>query len=179
MEDKMIANLEEQTGKKFSELIEIARKSGLEKHGQIVSHLKETLGIGHGQANLIAHRLKQSDAGSQTEKDLVSEQYQHRQNLKTIYDSLEKHIKGFGADVEIAPKLKSVSFRRKRQFALIQPTTKTRVDLGLKFDNRPIGGRLESSGPFGAMCTHRIQLTDASQVDAELIQLIREAYEEG
>ena len=45
-------------------------------------------------------------------------------------------------------------------------------------NDRLIGGRLESSGPFGSMCTHRVQLTDPTQVDEELIGLIREAYEE-
>ena len=66
----------------------------------------------------------------------------------------------------------------KRQFALVQSSTRTRIDLGLKFNDRPVGGRLESSGPFGTMCTHRIQLTDISQVDEELLELIEEAYHE-
>lgn len=179
MEDKMIANLEKETGKTMDQLIEIARASGHEKHGQIVKHLKDTLGIGHGYANLVAHKAKQSDASSKAEeKDLVSDQYKGKESLRSIHDAILKHVQTFGKDVEVAPKLKSVSLRRKRQFALIQPTTKTRVDLGLKFNDRPIGGRLEASGPFGSMCTHRVQLTNAVQVDAELIDLIRDAYEE-
>ncbi len=84
----------------------------------------------------------------------------------------------FGKDVEVAPKKASVSFRVNRQFALVQPSTKTRIDLGLKFNDRPVEGRLEASGPFGTMCTHRVQIADTSQVDAELIALIKAAYEE-
>jgi len=71
-----------------------------------------------------------------------------------------------------------VSFRRKRQFALVQPTTKKRIDLGLKFNDRPHGDRLGQSGPFGTMCTHRVQLTELSQVDKELLNWIKEAYNE-
>jgi hypothetical protein len=59
---------------------------------------------------------------------------------------------------------------------LIQPSTKTRIDLGLKFNDKPYAGRLETSGPFGAMFTHRVQITEVSQVDKELINWIKEAY---
>ena len=52
--------------------------------------------------------------------------------LKPIYDKIIKEISKFGKDIEIAPKKAAVSLRRKRQFALVQPSTKTRVDLGLK-----------------------------------------------
>lgn len=65
---------------------------------------------------------------------------------------------------------------KQRQFLLIQPSTKTRIDLGLKFNDRAASGRLVGSGPFGTMCTHRVQITDASQVDAELMGIIRDAY---
>ncbi|NQV53580.1 MAG: DUF4287 domain-containing protein [Flavobacteriales bacterium] len=175
----MIQNLEELTGKNFDELIQMAKNSGFAKHGEMVKWLKETLDIGHGYANLVAMKAREADAASVAEQvDLVSEQYKDRPELKPIYDALMKRIEGFGSEVEVAPKVKSVSVRRKRQFALIQATTKTRVDLGLKFNNRPIEGRLEASGPFGAMCTHRVQLTDAKQVDDELIGLIKEAFNE-
>ena len=49
----------------------------------------------------------------------------------------------------------NVSVRRKKQFALIQPSTKTRLDLGLILKGRPVEGRLEPSGSFNAMFTHR------------------------
>ncbi len=103
-------------------------------------------------------------------------QYAGKEALKPIYEKLEVAIKTFGGDVEVAPKKAAVSFRRKRQFALVQPTTKTRVDLGLKFNNWPHEGRLEKSGPFGSMCTHRVQLTSPDQVDDEIIEAIRSAY---
>lgn len=57
-------------------------------------------------------------------------------------------------------------------------STKTRVDLGLKFNDRPHGDWLESIGPYGAMCTHRVQLTDASQVDNELLEWVKAACKE-
>lgn len=95
-----------------------------------------------------------------------------------MYDLLVKKITAFGKDVEIAPKKTSVSLRVKRQFALIQPSSKTRIDLGLKFNDKPHGQRLQTSGPFGTMCTHRVQITDIKQIDKELLGWIKEAYAE-
>ena len=175
---KMIENLEKSTGKNLKHWTNLVQKSGLEKHGAIVKMLKENHGLGHGYANMIVHLAKESAAFSQDDEVLVLDQYKGKENLKSIYDILVPKIRSFGPDVEIVPKKSAVSFRRKRQFALLQPSTKTRLDLGLKYDDRAYAGRLESSGPFGSMCTHRIQLTDATQVDDELINWIKDAYNE-
>ena len=51
------------------------------------------------------------------------------------------------------------------------------MDLGLKIKDKLTTDRLGSSGPFGTMCTHRVQLTSISEVDDELISWIREAYD--
>ncbi len=174
----MEEGLLEKTGKPLSEWISIVKKENLEKHGEMVSFLKTTHGMTHGYANFVVHKTRESDAGSFGEDELIQGQYSKKEELKPIYEKLANEIAGFGEDVEVAPKKAAVSFRRKRQFCLIQPSTKTRVDVGLKFNDRAVSGRLESSGIFGAMCTHRVQLTDIGQVDKELIQLIKDAYSE-
>ena len=56
MAESMIANMPEKTGKSLTEWLKIVKKLPLEKHGQIVSHLKKEYGIGHGFANLVAHK---------------------------------------------------------------------------------------------------------------------------
>lgn len=60
----------------------------------------------------------------------------------------------------------------------VQPSSKTRIDLGLKFNSKPHKGRLEKSGPFGAMCTHRVQLTAIKDIDKEVLGWINEAFKE-
>lgn len=174
----MEKGLLEKTGKPIEYWIKIVKSTGLEKHGQIMNHLKTEHGLTHGFANFVAHKANKSDAGSMEEEQLVIDQYaKGKEHLKPIYELLIEKIKAFGTDVEFAPKKTSVSCRRKKQFALIQPSTKTRIDLGLKFKDKPHEGRLETSGPFGSMCSHRVQLTEINQVDDELIDWIQEAYE--
>ncbi len=82
-----------------------------------------------------------------------------------------------GQDVTITPKKGSVSVIRKRQFVLIKPATKTRIDLGFKLKDKPTTDRLENSGPFGTMCTHRVRISAIDEVDEELKRWIFEAYQ--
>ena len=177
---KMIENLEVKTGKPFQHWIDLVNKSSLTKHGELVKMLKEKHNFGHGYANLVVHTAKKSSArtSSANSDELVNTQYQGKEQLRPIYESLLQKIKKMGPDIEVVPKKNSVSCRRKRQFVLIQPSTKTRIDVGLKFNDRPHEGRLETSGPFGTMCTHRVQLKKISDVDPQLISWVQEAYHE-
>ncbi|MCG8607292.1 DUF4287 domain-containing protein [bacterium] len=180
MEDTMIRNLEEKTGKTLQEWINIVTSSKHEKHKAIVDHLKSEHGLTHGYANLVAHKSLKSDAGSVgSSDDLVAAQYSKgKEELKPIYDKLISLINKFGSDVELAPKKAYVSVRRKKQFAIIQPSTKSRLDIGLNLRGKAPQGRLEPSGSFNAMCSHRIRIANDSEVDQEVVGWIHEAYED-
>ena len=64
-----------------------------------------------------------------------------------------------------------------KQFGLIQPSTKTRVDVGLNLKGTAPTERLEASGSFNAMVSHRVRLASVDEVDGELIGWLRQAYE--
>mgnify|MGYP001822003379 CR=1 FL=1 len=170
----MINNMPEKTGKSLEEWKNILSTKSFEKHSEAVKYLKTEHGVTHGFANTIVTLSKDKN---ETPEDLVSIQYQGKESLKPIYDSLINEVSSFGPDVTITPKKASVSIIRKRQFALIKPATKTRIDLGLKLGSKDLTDRLLNSGPFGTMCTHRVQLTRTDQVDKELIGWLKEAYE--
>lgn len=165
----MINNLPEKTGKSLAQWIPIVKASGLEKHGQIVKMLKTEHGITHGFANLISAKARET--GEET--DLVAAQYQGKESLKPIHDTIMDFAKTLGGDVEIAPKKSSVSLRRKKQFALIVPATKSRIDLGLALKGDAPTERLES---WNAMCSHRVRLETAEGFDDEVKGWMREAY---
>jgi len=144
------------------------------KHSESVNFLKSEHGVTHGFANTIVTLWKDKN---ETPDDLISNQYQGKESLKPIYEQLIKVVKEFGTDVTVAPKKGSVSIIRKKQFALIKPATKTRLDLGLKLVGKDLTERLEDSGPFGTMCTHRVQISSIEHLDEELKEWLREAYE--
>ena len=178
MAASMLANLEEKTGKPLVAWLKLVSASGLEKHGQILKLLKTEHGVTHGFANLITHKALEASKPVQAPLDLVENQYSGpKSGLRPIYDGLIEKIKTFGSDVEISPKKAYVSLRRKKQFALIQPSTKTRVDVGINLKGSDPEGRLEASGSFNAMVSHRVKLTALDQVDDELVGWLRAAYD--
>ena len=170
----MINNMPEKTGKTLEEWTNILKNKNFEKHGEAVKFLKTEYNVTHGFANTIV-TLSKNDQDSQD--DLLTNQYKGKEELKLIYEKLVDAISKFGSDITKTPKKGSVSMIRKRQFALIKPATKTRIDLGLKLKDKPTTARLENSGPFGTMCTHRVRLSTVDEVDKELISWLKEAYQ--
>jgi predicted transport protein len=178
-EQTMLDNLYKNTGKSLDEWITVVRKQNFEKHGQIVKFLKEQHSFTHGYANLVALKAKGSDAGSaESKNDLITQQYQGKEHLKPIYDKLIREIKKFGTDVEIAPKKAYVSLRRKKQFAMLQPATKTRFEIGLNLKGVKQTGKLQAITTANAMCSHKINITAEKDIDREVLEWIQKAYEQ-
>lgn len=177
--EKMAATLKEKTGKSLDEWKAIAQSSGFEKHGEIVKFLKETHGIGHGYANMIAHSLKQSAAAMSQDRDaLIAQQYTGpKAAMRPIYDYLMQQILQFGDDIDVLPMKAYVSLRRNKQFACLQPATKTRMDVGIKLKGVAPTQRLTEGG-FNGMVSHLVQVSDISEVDEELLAWLRQAYEQ-
>ena len=178
-DDAMVARLKDQTGQTLEQWLRLLKTKALEKHGEIVKWLKSEHGVGHGYANLIAHNfLEQQSGGPKGDGDLVAAQFAGpKAALRPIYELIVAEVKAFGNDVELAPKKTYVSLRRSKQFGLIQPSTAARLDVGIKLPDVKPAGRLESSGSFNAMVTHRVRLSTREEVDAELIGWLRQAYE--
>ncbi len=175
----MVENLKEKTGKSLDDWLKVARSCGHTKHGEIVKHLKEEHGLTHGYANLIVHKALASDAGSAAdEADLVEAQYVGaKAALRPIYEALLTLVRKFGKDVEVAPKKAYVSLRRNKQFAIFQPSTATRLDVGINLKGAPTTARLEASGSFNSMVSHRVRVASLQEVDAELAGWLRQAYD--
>jgi len=175
----MIRNLEEKSGKSLGEWVGIARSRGALKHGALVTVLKEKHGLGHGYANLVARAAAEAAGpAASAGDDRVAAQYSgDRATLRTIYDRLVRQVTAFGRDVEISPKKGYVSLRRTKQFAIIQPSTKSRVDVGITLKGVPPAGRLEAAGSFNAMVTHRVRVESPGEIDAELLAWLRRGYD--
>jgi len=168
----MIDNMPEKTGKSLSEWQALVAASGAGKHSEIMKLLKGEHGVTHGFANLIAQKcIGNLDVNSE---DLVANQYQGKEGLKPIHDAIIEFVKTFGPELDIAPKKTSVSLRRKKQFALIQPSTKTRIDLGINLKGEPAQGRLET---MSGMCTHKVKLTSVDAFDEEVRAWVKLAFE--
>jgi hypothetical protein len=173
-------NIQKKTGKSLEELAAIVKKSGLTKHGEIRDYLKRELSLGHGDANALVHAVLQSDGQRAAEgksTDLVLDEIYSgaKAHMRPIHEKLIKELNRFG-EFEIVPKKGYVSLRRKKQFAMIGPKTNTRFEVGINAKDLKKDTRLLEQ-PKGSMCNYVVNVTDAKEVDPELISWIKSAYE--
>jgi hypothetical protein len=175
-------NIQAKTGKTLGQLADFVRQSGLVKHGEIRDLLKRELGLGHGDANAVAHACRRLEEGGAAQATpaapnaAADELYAGpKAALRPIHDSLMEAIESFGP-FEISPKKGYWSLRRKKQFAMIGPATQARVEVGLNLKGVPSTERLVEL-PAGGMCQYKVKLTDALEVDEELIGWLRQAYD--
>jgi hypothetical protein len=170
-------NIELTTGRAIADWVALIHAGPHTKHGQMVAWLKADHGLSHSHANHIAKTA--TAAAPSADGDPVAHLFEgDKAALRPLYDALIAAALACGPDVEIAPKKNNVSLRRGKQFALIQPTTRTRLDLGLILKGREPAGRLEASGSFNAMFTHRVKLGGVAEVDDAVRGWLREAYGE-
>lgn len=179
MKAAMIAGLKDKTGKALDEWLQVIRGRGLTKHKEIVNLLKSEHGVTHGFANMIALQAIGSDSHTANDdQGLLDSQFAGaKAGLKPIYDAVLATVNAFGDDVEVSPKKAYVSIRRNKQFAILQPSTATRLDVGINLPGVEPAGRLETSGSFNAMLSHRVRVGSVSEVDDELIGWLRQAYD--
>ncbi|MET0866155.1 MAG: DUF5655 domain-containing protein [Nakamurella sp.] len=171
---KSLDNLAAKTGRPVAEWLDLARSCIPLGHKAGLERLKSEYGIGHGYANTLMLVVRSEEpAGAAV--DPVDAQYAGpKAALRPIYEAIVRSATGLGPDVEIAPKKATVSLRRAKQFALITPATKTRIDLGLNLPGVPGSGRLVATT---GMCTHKIALESTTALDDEVLGWLRAAYD--
>lgn len=179
--ETQLKNIQTKTGKTLEDLFGVIRHSGLTKHGDIRELLQRDLGLGFGDANTLVHAFRASESASPAPAQVVGggaidEIYAGpKAALRPVHDAVMAVISAFGP-FEIAPKKGYVSLRRKKQFAMIGPGTKSRVEVGLNMKGQQPTARLTEL-PAGGMCQYRVYVTNANEVDAELVAWIRTAYD--
>jgi predicted transport protein len=167
-----------QTGKTPDDFKRLAAEKGLVRFGDILDWLKSEFGLGTGHARAIVHVIQEADKPKVSRDEAVAK---HFAGAKAVwqqpYDALLEKLRHFGSDVTVSPTSSYISILRKdRKFAVVQVTAR-RLDIGIKRKGIPFEGRFEESGSWNNMVTHRVRIDDASQMDAELMAWLREAYE--
>jgi hypothetical protein len=175
-----LANIQKKTGKSLAELYAWLKATGLGKHGELRDAAKTKLALGHGDANtLVTLYLRATGAAAAPAASAgaaVDEIYAGaKAPLRPIHDRVMAAIEAFGP-FEIAPKKGYLSLRRKKQFAMVGPATKTQVEVGLNAKGLAAKGRLVAVPP-GGMCQYKVRVGSPAEVDAELTSWIRAAYD--
>jgi len=108
--------------------------------------------------------------------ELIDGQYTDRPQLRPILDAVLAALPALGPVTVQARKTFVSLVSPRRTFAVVQATTRTRVDLGLRLDGVEPGGRLQAARDIGA-ATVRIALSGPGEFDDEAFGWLRRAYE--
>jgi len=189
MVQKWIADLKEKTGRSLEEWLAFVRKEGPKDEKSQREWLKINQKLGTNAAWWIVARV----AGKESEEDspekylaaapeYVEKQYAGKKNaLRPIFKELLNLGKSIGADVKASPCLTMVPLYRNHVFAQIKPTTNTRVDFGLSLTHYKgkLPKRLVDTGGLAKKdrITHRFEINDVKQIDAEVKKWLKTAYE--
>lgn len=176
-----LRNIEAKTGKSLAEFRAIIGQCGLTKHSEIRTLLMKEFGLGHGDAENLVHFARQTDGQSAAEAtglsadEVLSAIYTGaKAPLRALHDELLRGIEAMGP-FETVPKKGYVSLRRKKQFAMVGPGSKGRLEIGLNLKGIPGTERLVEQPP-GGMCQYKVFVSSAGEVDAELLGWVSQAY---
>lgn len=169
-------NIEAKTGKTFAQLCSLVSASGLAKIGEQRSMLMEKLGLGYGDANVVALMAAKDAVSAPEGGDPLDAIYSGpKAHLRALHEHLSAEIHKLGPH-ETAPKKTNVSLRRKKQFATLGPATKDQIELGLNAKGLPASPRLKVL-PAGGMCQYSVRLSKPEEIDAELLGWLRQAFD--
>ncbi len=111
-------------------------------------------------------------------RELIAGQYEDRPRLRPVLDTLLTALPALGPVTVQARKTFVSLVTPRRTFAVVQATTRSRVDLGLRLEHAQPGGRLlAANGGVGA-ATVRIPLAAPGDIDNEVLGWLQRAYDE-
>ncbi|MCU1265932.1 MAG: hypothetical protein JWM21_2250 [Acidobacteria bacterium] len=187
MTRKWIAELKDKTGRSLDEWLTLIKKKGPTEETARREWLKTEHGLGTNYAWWLAERAggKGTEIGDPNDYLKAAEGYVEKMfsggkaELRPVYDALLKLGLSVGKDVKACPCQTIVPLYRKHVFAQIKPTTRTRIDLGFALGDMKPKGRLIDTGGFAKKdrITHRIEITSVKDIDAEVKQWLKVAYD--
>jgi predicted transport protein len=177
----VVDNLPTKTGRSLEQWATLVKKEGLADQKAMIAWLKTEHGIGTVTAHFIAaEALGKSVVDAYADEGaLLDAMYGgERAGLRRLYERLAETAGKLGEDVEMTVCKTFVGLRRKSQFAMIRPTDKGRVDLGLALPKVKPEGRLVKAGSIGNdRMTHRIEITAVKEIDGDVRRWLKAAYE--
>jgi hypothetical protein len=172
-------NVRAKTGKTPDEFAKLALQKGLAKHGDIVKWLRSDFALGHGHATAIAGVVLKKGVPKAAPEDKLTALFSGKKtSWRTPCDKLMAQIGKFGCDVSVAAGRTYINLLREgKKFAILQPSSSERLDIGIKLKGTSADERFESAGSWNAMVTHRVCISDPTEIDREVLIWLRRAYD--
>jgi Domain of unknown function (DUF4287)/Domain of unknown function (DUF5655) len=174
--------IKEKTGKTPEDFKALAEKKGLltdgVKAGPIVAWLQQDYGLGRGHAMAIVQTLRDATLPKVTSQDRLAARFAgEKARWREPFDALVTKLNAFGPQMAISPTDSYISLLHKNhKFAIVQ-VTGARLDIGVKLKGVAPTDRFESADGWNNMVTHRVRVNDPGQIDNEVLEWLKRAYE--
>src|SRR4051812_15672839 len=171
--------LERQTGATLAEWnAKIQDEAATKDEPQLRAWLAERGVTGYPAMLLVFETFGYPNYLQKDAETLIDEQYADRPGIRPIFDRVLEVLPTVGTVEVQARKTYVALLSPKRTFASIQPTTKSRVDIGVRLDGVAPEGRLEIAKSIGqSSMTHKLALSSPADLDDEALGWLRRAYE--
>lgn len=180
MMQSMISNMLDKTGNKLEDWHSIIKEKDLEKHGEILKFLKGEHGVSHGYANTISQLFLNPallNPSTESKDELDTALLKGKEEMKPIFLKAKELFHEIKGEVEFAYKKSYISLRTpKKQFAILQPSTKSRIDIGLNLKEIETEGSIEKAGSWNSMVTHRIKVDSMDSLKG-IEEWLQKAYD--
>jgi hypothetical protein len=172
-------NIKAKTGKTPDDFAKLASQKGLAKHGEIVAWLKTEFALGHGHANAIAAVLLKSDTRKDSSEKKLDKLLSGKKDVwRAACREIIARANQLGPDVVVSVNETYVNLvRGQKKFAILQPSSAERFDVGIKLKGISPAGRFEAAGSWNSMVTHRVRIRERKELDAEFFSWLRQAYD--
>ena len=179
--ERFIERIEKSTQTTFENITRLVDESKLVKHSDIRTFISEKLGLTYGDANTLTHYVLKSDGQSLVEgksfDQILDEIYSDKKSeLLPIHHKIMSLVESFGS-FEVIPKKGYLSLKQKRQFMMIGPKSNTRIEIGINLKDLLENDRFIPQ-PKGSMCQYIVKISNIDDVNNELIDILRLAYEQ-
>jgi hypothetical protein len=169
------------TGKTPEDFARLASRKGLARHGDIVKWLKSDFSLGHGHATAIAAVVTRKDVPKASADEKISALFgASKQHWRRPCESAIAKIKEFGSDAGAGVGGTYINLLRAgRKFAILQPSSSDRLDIGIKLKGASADERFEAAGSWNTALTHRVRIHEPGQIDRAVFSWLRRAYDAG
>ena len=171
-------NIKAKTGKTGEDFKAMAAEKDLTKAKEIVEWLKTDFGLGHGHAMAIVHLIVHEDVLNSGTDEKLDKLFSGTKSVwRKPYNDLVSAVITFGPDVSFSVGQTYVNLLRGgKKFAIVQPLSAERLDMGIKLPGVSAAGRFEDAGAWNSMVTHRVRINKPGKIDDELVSWLIHAY---
>lgn len=177
----VIGSLKERTGRTLEEWLDVVSGSGIDPLDQNAMRrwLKSEHGVLQNSQWAIADAAARAVGWRPpTVEEQIEAQYAGpKEHLRPIFERIKELALALGGDVRLEGRGTYIPFVRRRQFLAVAATTRTRIDLGLRYTDAPESALLVPAQAPG-QATDRLSLAAVAEITPEVEELLRVAYEQ-